>query len=50
MQLVEEAHPLVPLLVAVSQDQDGGLLAAGGGELGCRHLRTEHSAEGSTGF
>ena len=39
VELVEEAHPLVPLLVAVGQDQDGGLVAAGGGELGRRHLR-----------
>lgn len=38
MELVEEAHPLVPLLVAVGQDQDGGLVAAGGGELGRRDL------------
>lgn len=41
MELVEEAHPLVPLLVAVGQDQDGGLVAAGGGQLGRRHLRKE---------
>lgn len=41
MQLVEEAHPLVPLLVAVGQDQDGGLVAAGGRELRRRHLRGE---------
>lgn len=33
-ELVEEAHPLVPLLFAVGQDQDGGLVAAGVGELG----------------
>lgn len=38
VELVEEAHPLVPLLVAVGQDEDGGLVAAGGGELGRRHL------------
>lgn len=39
VELVEEAHPLVPVLVAVGQDEDGGLVAAGGGELGRRHLR-----------
>lgn len=33
VELVEEADPLVSLLVAVGQDQDGGLVAAGGGEL-----------------
>lgn len=38
VELVEEAHPLVPVLVAVGQDEDGGLVAAGGGELGRRHL------------
>lgn len=41
VELVEQAHPLVPLLVAVGQDQDGGLVARGGGELGRRHLRTD---------
>lgn len=41
VELVEEAHPFVPLLIAVGQDQDGGLVAAGGGELGRRHLRRE---------
>lgn len=39
VQLVEKPHPLVPLLVAVGQDEDGRLVAAGGGELGGRHLR-----------
>lgn len=39
VELVEEAHPLAPVLVAVGQDEDGGLVAAGGGELGRRHLR-----------
>lgn len=38
VELVEEAHPFVPVLIAVSQDEDGGLVAAGGGELGRRHL------------
>lgn len=46
VELVEEAHPLVPLLIAVSQDQDGGLVAAGGGELGRRHLGREEGREG----
>ena len=41
VELVEEAHPLVPLLVAVGQEQDGGLVAAGWGQLGRCHLRTE---------
>ncbi len=41
VELIEEAHPFVPLLVAVGEDQDGGLVAAGGGELGRCHLRGE---------
>ena len=41
VQLVEETHPLVPLLVAVGQDEDGGLVAAGGGQLGRSHLGGE---------
>lgn len=45
VQLVEEAHPLVPLLVAVGQDQDGGLVAAGGRELRRRHLRGEEEED-----
>lgn len=47
VELVEEAHPLGPLLVAVGQDQDGGLVAAGGGQLGRRDLRKEEDDEGS---
>lgn len=43
VELVEEAHPFVPLLVAVGQDQDGGLVVAGGGELGRCHLRREEA-------
>lgn len=39
VELVEEAHPFVPLLIAVGEDEDGGLVAAGGGELGRRNLR-----------
>lgn len=42
MELTEEPHPLVSLLVAVRQHQDGGLLAAGGGQVGGRHLRGKH--------
>lgn len=42
VELVEETHPLVPLLVAVGQDQDGGLVAAGGRELGRRHLKEKN--------
>lgn len=38
VELVEKAHPFVPLVIAVSQDQDGGFVAAGGGELGSCHL------------
>jgi len=45
VQLVEEAHPLVALLVAVGQDQDGGLVVAGVGELGRRHLRGRRGRE-----
>lgn len=48
VELVEEAHPLVPLLVAVGQDQDGGLVAAGGGELRGRHLRGGETGGGHT--
>lgn len=47
VELVEEPHPLGPLLVAVGQDQDGGLVAAGGGQLGRRHLRKEEDDEES---
>ena len=41
MQLVQKPHPLVPLVVAVRQDQDGGLVAAGGRQLGRRHLQVK---------
>lgn len=43
MELIEEAHPFVPLLIAVSQDQNGGFVAAGGGELRRCHLRTDEA-------
>lgn len=46
VQLVEEAHPLVPLLIAVGQDQDGGLVVGGGGEQGRRHLGGRGRVEG----
>lgn len=45
MELVEDAHPFIPLLVAVGQDQNGGFVAAGGREVGCCHLRREEEEE-----
>ena len=38
VQLAQKPHPLVALLVAVGQHQDGRLVAGRGGQLRRRHL------------